>query len=350
MFDKNPMSLKGESPSAGPTRRGVSVGVFVVAIVIVSGAAVAATAAFYELKPAPALGGTTVTDDLGRTVAVPAHPARVAVLSPSIMDSMVRLGLRSDVVAVDCYSAAFGGLEADYSSDQVAAWQLTSSMCVQVGPTFDFEQLLNDSPDLVLASTIISVAAVETVTSTYHIPVVMLQPSTLGGVEVDVNLLAEIFRVPTAASALDAQIQGELGNATTLAQNLTDTGASFPTVLVSYAVTPSASPDPGYYTFGPGTFGESLIELASATSVSANATLPYPELSGAQVLAADPTVIIFGTGFGLNESSYSQGPDWSQFAAVQDGHAVGIDSNYLTEPDPTMVLLGLPALIAALHP
>ena len=263
---------------------------------------------------------------------------------------MVRLGLRADVVGVDCYSAAFGGLSADYSPDQVAAWNLTSALCVQVGPTFDFEQLLNVTPDLVLASTIISVAAVETLTSTYHLPVVMLQPPTLSGVEVDVALLGEIFHVGSGAQRLNSEIQAELANATTLAQNLTNQGVPYPTTLVTYAVTPSGSPEPGYYTFGPGTFGESLIELASASSVSANATLPYPELSGGQVLAANPSVILYGVGFGLNESAYAQGPDWSQFGAVQSGAVVGINSNYLTEPDPTMVLVGLPDLLHAFHP
>ncbi|MGI0131744.1 MAG: ABC transporter substrate-binding protein [Thermoplasmata archaeon] len=344
------MSLNSGTTPASGARRGISVGVFLLVIVLVAGAAIATTAAYYAYRPAAPVGSLTVTDDLGRTVTVPTHPTRVAVLSPSAMDSMVRLGLRADVVAVDCYSAAFGGLSADYSPDQVAAWGLSSSLCVQVGPTFDFEQLLNASPDLVLSSTIISVAAVETLTSTYHIPVVMLQPATLSGVEVDVSLLGEIFHVGGASDQLNGAIQAALGNATTLAQNLTDTGAPFPTVLVTYAVNPSGSPDPGYYSFGPGTFGESLIELASAASISANSTLPYPELAGAQVLASDPSFIVYGTGFGLNESSYAQGPDWSQFSAVQQGSVVAINSNYLTEPDPTMVLVGLPALLHAFHP
>ena len=344
------MYLLESRRSVRRSRRAVSTTWFVLALVIVAGAAVAVTAAYYTLRPVPASGSVTLTDDLGRTVVVPAHPQRVAVLSPSIMDSMFRLGLRLHVVAVDCYSAAFGGLTADYSSDQVALWGLSSSMCVQVGPSFDFEALLNATPDLVLASTIVSVSAVEEITSTYHIPVVMLQPPTLSGIVVDVGLMGQMFHVPSAAEALSAQLQLELGNATTIAQNLTNAGVNFTTVLVVYSVNPAGSPSPGYYTFGPGTFGSSLIEVASATSISANAQLPYPELSGAQVLAADPQVIICGTGFGLNVSSYAQGPDWSALTAVKTGHDVGVDSNYLTEPDPTMILVGLPTLLHYLHP
>ena len=334
-------------------RRSIPVGLVAVALLVTGGAAVAVTAAYFELKPSPTTAGPgalTLTDDLGRSVTVPGNATRVATLSPSIVDSMVRLGLRERIVAVDCYSPAFGGLDADYSPDQIANWSLTSSMCVQVGPTLDVEALLAAAPSLVLASTIISVAEVEEIQQTYHIPVVMLQPSTLGGVAVDVSLLGEIFHVTAAANTLNAQLQVSLAKAAAVATNLTFNGTPFPTVLVTYSVDPAGSPSPGYFTFGPGTFGESLIELASGTSISANATLPYPILSGDQVLLSDPQKIVYGVGFGVDLSSFQAGPNWDQLGAVSSGATFAMNSNYLTEPDPTMILLGLPQLLAILHP
>ena len=339
------MSLNAGSSAATPPPRTVSIAVFVVALLVVAGIAVAVTAVLYETRSASTPGTLTVTDDLGRTVSVPRDPGRVVVLSPSIMDSMYRLGLRSHVVGVDCYAASFGGLSADYSPDQVTLWNLSQSMCIQIGPTFDVESLLNDTPQLVLASTIISVADVETISSTYHIPVVMLQPPTLSGIEVDLTLLGTIFGVATAATALNDQLQVELAGAENVQSNLTDAGTPFPTVLITYDTDQN-----GYWTFGPGTFGESLIELASATSISANSTMPYPELPGEVVLAADPTYLVYGTGFGLNESSYASAPFWSDLSATQNGMAVGMNSNWLTEPDPTMILDGLPALVTLFHP
>lgn len=323
----------------------------VVGVLVGAGIAVAATAAYYELRPTAAHPGPmTLTDDLGRSVTVPYNPSRVAVLSPSIMDTMMRLGLRSHVVAVDCYAdtPTFGGLTADYSSDQIAAWDLSQAMCVQVGPTFAVEQLLNLTPQVVLASTIVSAAAVETITTTYHIPVVMLQPPTLSGILVDVNTIGRIFNESGPAASLNAQLQMGLANASAVQGNLTGgyPPTPFPTVLVTYSTDAN-----GYWTYGPGTFGQSLIELASGASISANATLPYPEISGEQVLAAQPQYIVYGVGYGLDLSSYSQAPFWSGLGAVQSGHAIGIDSNYLTEPDPTMILSGLPALLTAFgHP
>lgn len=336
------MSLNTPSP---PSPARVPLAVFVVVLILVAGVAVAATSAYYALRPAaspnPGPNSITVTDDLGRTVTVPKDPARVAVLSPSIMDVVYRLGLRSHVVGVDCYAPALGGLSDDYSPDQIALWNLTSSMCVQVGPSFDAESLVNVTPQLVLASTIVSVAAVEDISTTLGVPVVMLQPPTLSGILVDVSLVAEIFDVGPAAAKLNAQLSTELYNATSL-YNYTSV---FPTVLVTYATDAN-----GYYTYGPSTFGESLIEIAGGSSISATATLQYPELSPAQVLVDNPSWIVYGVGFGLNESSYAAGPLWSEFPAVAAGNVSGIDSNWITEPDPTMILDGVPALSAILHP
>jgi ABC-type Fe3+-hydroxamate transport system substrate-binding protein len=338
------MSLNAsDGPRPSPPRT-VSAAVFVVALLLVGGVAIATTSVYYELRPPTTPGALTVTDDLGRTVSVPLDPARVVVLGPSIMDSMYRLGLRNHVVGVDCYTPAFGGLAADYSSDQISLWNLSSSMCVQVEPLVT-EQLLNLTPDVVLAATIVSVADVETISQVYHIPVVMIQPPTLSGIEVDVSLLGEIFGVGAAAQALNAVLSSALANATLIQENLTGAGTAFPTVLLTYSTDAS-----GYWTYGPGTFGESLVELASGSSISANSTLSYPELSGEQVLASDPQFVVYGTGFGLNESFYSSAPFWSDLTAVQDDHVYGIDSNYVTEPDPTMILLGLPDLLGLFHP
>ena len=113
------MSLNPD-PTAPPRRRTVSLTVLVVAVVLVAGGAVGSTAVYYALHPTGSTNGggnstTTVVDDLGRTVTVPLHPTRVVVLGPSIVDSLVLLGLRSSIVGVDCSSAAFGGILGDYT-------------------------------------------------------------------------------------------------------------------------------------------------------------------------------------------------------------------------------------------
>lgn len=355
------------SLNATSAPRAVPLAAVAVLVLVVGGLATAGTAAYFELKPTASVprsagGGTThlppvnnttrpsvyrppldvnVTDDYGRSVEVPFDPTRVAVLGPSIMDVMALLGLRSHVVAVDCYAAAFGGLTEDYSPDQVSAWNLTSAMCVQTEPTFAAEMLVNASPQLVLATTIVSVAAVDEITNSLHLPVVMVQAPTLSGILVDDTMLGQIFNVSSAATAINGELSREMYNVTNA------TGALFelPSVLVTFDTDAN-----GYWTYGPGTFGLSLIELAGGTSISANASTAYPELAPATVLWDDPTDIVYGVGYGLNESTYASGPDWEEFGAVAAGNLSGINSNWITEPDPTMILQGLPALFALLHP
>ncbi len=345
------MSLNAPSAGTTPSPRTVSLAWVIVIALVVAGVAIAATAAAYELKPA-SKGTTTsapttpqsvnVTDDLGRHVTVPYDPARVAVLGPSIMDIFYRLGLRSHVVGVDCYGApSLADLEEDYSPDQVSLWTLNASMCVEIGPTFAPETLTVLTPQVVFAATIVSIAEVEQITSQLHIPVVMLQPPTLSGILVDDSLVGQIFNATSVANSLNGQLGAALYNATNMSANDFN---PFPTVLVTYDTDTN-----GYWTYGPGTFGESLIEICGGTSISANSTYAYPELSPAQVLVDDPQWIVYGTGFGLNESTYAAGPDWSDFSAVQNGNLTGIDSNWLTEPDPTMILDGIPALEAVFY-
>jgi iron complex transport system substrate-binding protein len=337
------MSFTGDE-SAPPSGR-VSASVLVVVVLVAAGVAVTVTALYFVAHPqttAPSSPTSlTVVDDLGRTVQVPYDPARVAVFGASNVDLLYRLGLRSHIVGVDCYAAADGGLSADYSSDQIALWNLSASMCVQVAPVFVPSTLANLTPSLVLSATIISVPGLEQISSELGIPVVFLQPATLSGVVVDSSVVGEIFGVQSRSTALNAQLNSELYNATNVAAD----AVTIPTVLVTYF-----TDENGYWTYGPGTFGESLIELTGARSISADAATAYPELSPAQVLQAQPDWIVYGTGFGLNESSYSSGPDWSNFQAVQVGNVTGINSNWLTEPDPTMILEGIPALLAIFHP
>lgn len=342
------MSLTDGRPTSLWTRPGPSVVGTVVLAMVVAGSATAGTAAYFTLSHAastscatsPSPGNLSIQDDLGRCTLVPFAPHRVAVLSPSILDIIYRLGLRADVVGVDCYAAADGGLSDDYSPDQVTLWNLSASMCVQIGPTFAPETLANLTPDLVLASTIDPLPAIETVTTEAHTPLLVLQPSTLLGILSDVTLVAEIFGVSSGARALNSALSAEL-TAAALARG---TG-SWPTALLTYYADQN-----GYWTYGPGTFGDSLLAATGATSVSGAATVPYPELAPSQILTADPTWIVYGVGFGLDLSTYAAGPHWSDFNAVKTNHTAAINSNWLTEPDPSMILSGIPALLALFHP
>lgn len=286
-------------------------------------------------------GAITVVDDAGRSVTVKGTPTRIIVLGPSVMDILFRLGLRADVVGVDGGPPSAGGVLDDYTPGQVANWSLGSLPVITWNPTLDVEEVLALDPDLVLAGSGFSLSALESLQSTYGIPCLYLNPPTLSGIEYDVTLVGEVTRTNATADAVNAQLEAALISDSAELLNIT----AAPTVFLTYY------PDSeGYWSFGPGSFGNDLILEAGASSITANDTLANDaEVSGSYILAANPAAIIVGTGFGLNVSNYTSSPDWSSFGAVTAGHVFALNAIYLTEPDPTMVL-GLATLINLLHP
>lgn len=356
MFVSKLMSLNGAAASSSPARRTIAPALFAVVILVVAGVAVAGTAAYFEFRPTPPAHvppgshTTGVVDDLGRQVTVPVNASRVVVLAPSVMDIVARLGLRSHVVGIGCQPTPASGILSEYSPNQTAAWGLNASMCIQDFPTLNVEEVVNRSADLVLASTITSAASVETLTTTHNIPVVLLAPSGLEGIIGDVALVAQIYPDDALASPLVAQLHTTLTNASKLDANLSTNGVPAPSVLLTYYFDTG-----GYYTYGPGSFGDALIALAGGVNVVASAPLLYFEMNGTTVLNDQPNVIVYGTSW--NDAALVSGqtpavwnaasgaPYWSQL----NGTKQAIDVTQLTEAGPTLILT-LPLLEHWFHP
>lgn len=283
----------------------------------------------------------SVIDDAGRTVTEKSVPHRLVVLAPSAMDVVFRLGLRSEVVGIDGGPADAGGVATDYSPDQIQAWGLANLTVVTWEPNIDIETVLALNPGLVVGGIGTPLTGLETLWTQDGIPTVYLSPPTLAGVEYDVSIMGTLTGTTSAAASLNAQMETSL----VADQNMLDSISAVPRAFLTYY------PDSGgYWSFGPGTFGNDLLVQAGATSITANDTYADEgEISGSYILAAQPDVIIVGIGYGITEQNYSMSPDWSQFSAVQNNHVIQVDANDLSEPDPTMVLW-LGTLITLLHP
>lgn len=332
------MSLKPAVPAAVAKGSAVPLAWVVGAILVAAGVAAVATVTISRSAAGPG-GPLTLVDDARRTVHLQPDPNRVVALGPNIVDILFRLGLRSHLVGVDCYNGTdSGALASDYTPEQIATWNLSPAMCVEADPFVD-ATLANLQPDIVLASTIVPTSQMEQITGELDVPLVVVQASSPVGILLDDLLVGEIFGV--SATPLNAALTGVLANASVVV----GAAVSFPSVLVTYSTDPS-----GYWTYGAGSFGQALVELAGGTSISGSVPYPYPELSAAQVLAAQPEWIFYAVGFGLTLSSYQGAPDWTSLTAVQNGNLSGLDSTWLTEAGPTMILDGVPALLAVLHP
>jgi len=334
------------NPSPAPAGT-VSRTLLVVAILVTAGVAVSATAIAFDLQSHSTR--VTVVDDLGRQVDAPINSSRIVVLAPSVMDLVYRLGLRDRVVGIGCTVDEAGGMQDEYSPNQTALWGLSPSMCIADYPSLDTERVAFLDPQVVLASTITSDADVSTLVDAYGIPVVVLAPTTLGGIVGDVALLAQLFPgAASAATSLETLLERTIVNATNFDTNLSDDGAPIPSVFLTYGFYGGE-----YYTFGPGTFGQSLVDLAGGDSLSAGLPLEYAGVNASVILLDEPQVILYGTSWNdpylvgnLTPAVWaSSAPYWSQL----NGSKIPIDVTLLTEPDASMVL-ALPWYLYYLHP
>ncbi|MCI4333195.1 MAG: ABC transporter substrate-binding protein, partial [Thermoplasmata archaeon] len=212
------------------------------------------------------------------------------------------------------------------------------------------EEIVNRSADLVLASTITSAASVETLSSTYGLPVVLLAPGDIDGIIGDVSLVGQIYPSDPHTAPLVAGLHDTLANASALDANLSTNGAAIPSVLFTYYFDSG-----GYYTYGPGSFGAALIELAGGSNIASSAPLTYFELNGTTVLNDQPNVIVYATSWNdaalvsgqtpMVWNSISGAPYWSQL----NGSKQAVDVTDMTEADPTLIL-SLPLYEHWLHP
>lgn len=346
------MSLNTSPADGRSPRPGLPWTIVVAILLVVAGASIGATAAYFELRPAAKSSGgnatVQVTDDTGRTVTAPQNAARVVVLSPSIMDIVFRLGLRPHVLAVGCTPSIQGGILNEYSPNQTGLWGLSNASCVTDYPQLDTEHIANLSATLVLASTITSALDVDQLTQTYGIPVVVLAPASLDGIVGDVRLVAQLFpSVAGNATELESQLETTLTSAAAVDTNISDNGVAVPSVLLTYFYDSG-----GYYSYGPGSFGASLIGLAAGSNIAESVPLLYAEVNATVVLNDQPSFIFYGTSWNdpflvsfETPSSWTAAPYWSQLS----GTKVPIDVTLVTEADPSMIL-GLPLLMHWLHP
>lgn len=341
------MSLNLPPPPPPRTQARLVPLTLVAAVVVVAAAvSIGGTAAYYDLRPS-STGGTVVVDDLGRKVSVPIDPHRVVVLAPNVMDIVYRLGLRASVVGVGCTASLPGGILNEYSPNQTSLWSLTNASCVADYPELDTGDVALLSPQVVLASTITSALAVDQLQTTYGIPVVILAPSSVEGIIGDVRIMAQIFpEAQGVATQLEGKLADTLSNATTWDANFSENNVSIPTVLLSYWFDSG-----GYYTYGPGSFGDSLITLAGGDNIASSVPLLYAELNASVALVDQPQVLLYGTSNdsylvdGETPSVWSSAPYWGEL----DGTKVAVDVTLVTEADPTMILF-VPVLMHWLHP
>ncbi|MCC6568661.1 MAG: ABC transporter substrate-binding protein, partial [Anaerolineales bacterium] len=106
------------------------------------------------------------------------------------------------------------------------------------------------------------------------------------------------------------------------------------------------------YSYGPGTFGDLLIQRAGGANLVtlAGITDAYPQVSLEQIVLANPSVIILGDSmWGVTPESVLARAGWDALDAVKNNQIFAFDDNLVSRPGPRLVD-GLEQLAKLLHP
>lgn len=268
-------------------------------------------------KPEPAANGREFTDEIGRTVRVPDHPARIVSLAPSVTETLFALGLGERIVGVTSYC--------DYPPEAAQKEKIGDTQRPSI------EKIVALKADLVIASTASQLEQFVRSLEQVGIPVYVSNPRNLDGVLESINHIGDITGVPDRAQALTAKLALGINAITTEVGSI-----KRPRILFLIGSEP-------LITVGKNTFVNDLITRAGGQSISADQAADYPQFSLETAIARQPEVIFF-------QVSGAELPDrLKETPAGRAGRVTHIDDDLLLRPGPR-IIKGFQRMAAAIHP
>ena len=300
-------------------------------VLIVVVAAICLTAGFaggYVIGSTIAADGVnnkvmTFVDDYERNVTLTGYPERIVSVAPTPTEMLFAVGAGDLVVGVDGYS--------DYPA--------ATSNITKVGDfELNIEQIITLKPDLILTSDLVPVSDLDMLESN-GIPYMIIADRTINDIFASIQLVGDVTNHKADAASLVSSLKARM-NAVT---NITlASGVSKPNVYIEYWQ---------YWTFGPGSFGHDLIELAGGTNIAEDKDSEYPTVTDEFVVQKNPDIIVYTTGtYMTNNGSEILGRQgWDVTNAVKNSNVIGIDDNLISRYGPR-IIDGLEQLAAIIHP
>ncbi len=270
----------------------------------------------------------TVTDDRGRVVTIDKAPERIVSLAPSNTEILFALGLADRVVAVSDFS--------DYPSEA------KEKPSIGVYPAPNMEQLVDLSPDLILAAEIQTDEVILQLEER-GFPVFVLAPQTIDELLESITLVGDITGQRGEASQLVAEMQNRI-NAVT---EQTDSLPQGQRPRVFYIVWHDPFMAPGF-----GTFQDDLIRKAGGINIARDID-GWATISLEVVIQANPEVMIASVSYTAGDTltfQYIQTESrLSDADARQNDRVYGIDGDIISRAGPR-VIQALELLARMIHP
>lgn len=260
----------------------------------------------------------TVTDNLGRSVTIPLPVTRVVSMDPSDTQMMYAIGAGSLLVA----DTSFDWWPSN--STELPHIEMNSGIA-------SVEQVVNMTPDLILATTIQSAQIINQLHDLNY-SVLVFEPQNISMIYKDMLTLGNVTGHVTGAKKEINYMKTSIGGTQ-------DKISNYSRESLLYMMWPSP-----IYTAGPTSFIESEISAAGGINIANNLDGSYPIINLEQVVADNPQAIIVDNGTGISNISYfttgNQSYIWKNISAVQDGMVLifnQTDSNWMNEPGPLTV-------------
>jgi iron complex transport system substrate-binding protein len=269
----------------------------------------------------------TITDGLGREIVLEAPAQRVVSLAPSNTEILFAIGAGAQVVGRDEFS--------DYPAEAANIASVGGSM-----GEFSVEAIVALEPDLVLAAEINTPELTKQLEDLGLTVYYLSNPATIEEMYVNLEIVGQLtgHDVSGLVESLKARVAAVDEKIAPLSFR--------PAVFYEIDATDPTKP----WTYGPGTFGDLLIERAGGFNIGSNATDLDPQLSLEQIVVDNPSIIVLGDAmWGVTVESVQARAGWGAIDAVQNGNIFPIDDNLISRPGPRLVD-GLEMLARILHP
>ncbi len=274
------------------------------------------------LSPAACFASRTLTDELGRTVAVPDHPHKLVCLAPSVVDDVYSLGAGNDVIAVSEYTT----YPAEAAKKPIIGAPLNPSL----------EKIIALHPDLVLGSGDMNHLPAIDQLERYGIPVFMVNPHGIAGIYKSIASLGHALNRESDAAHL-------LGDLQAREQSVRARVLDKPAVRLFMPVWY----DP-IVTVGRHAFITELIEVAGGNSITSDIAQEWPQVSLEAIVARHPDALLLIKGSKVSLAELSGRPGWQGLSAVREGRVFFVDKR-IELPSPAAIY-AMEELAKQLHP
>jgi iron complex transport system substrate-binding protein len=248
-----------------------------------------------------------VTDDLGRTVKIPAKIERAVSLAPNLTESIFAVGAGDKLVGVTTFC--------NYPPEAEKIQKVSDTQ------TPNLEAIIALKPQIIFVSTASQLENFTNTLEKQNIAVYVTNPNNLDDVFKNLKTFGELFGTSEQAEKLVTELQKRVND-------VEERIETKPPVKVFVQIDKDS-----LYTIGKESFITDLINRAGGESVTKDVETAYPKISKETALALNPDAII------LSESpnNLEANEVFKNSNAVKNGKVFKINADITSRPSPRLV-------------